>query len=97
MDQGLKNKKNVNLRNLNRIECIVTMACTGRCRHCSEGSHESFKDHLNGSAVENAIMQICKQYKIDSLMVFGGEPLLTMPGTMEPIPQPLLWVRASTE
>ncbi len=67
---------NENLRNLNRIECIVTMACTGRCRHCSEGSHESFKDHLDGSAVENAIMQICKQYKIDSLMVFGGEPLL---------------------
>ncbi len=44
---------NENLRNLNRIECIVTMACTGRCRHCSEGSHESFKDHLNGSAVDS--------------------------------------------
>ena len=29
------------LKNLNKIEFIVTYACTGRCKHCSEGDHAS--------------------------------------------------------
>lgn len=64
------------LKNLNRIECVVTNACTGRCKHCSEGNHEGCKDHLSGGIASRAISQICKKYKINSLMVFGGEPLL---------------------
>lgn len=64
------------LRNLNRIEFVVTNSCTGRCKHCSEGSHEACKDHLNGETAGRAILQICEVQKIDSLMVFGGEPLL---------------------
>ena len=27
------------VKNLNRIEFVVTYACTGRCKHCSEGDH----------------------------------------------------------
>lgn len=27
------------LENLEKIEFVVTYACTGRCRHCSEGDH----------------------------------------------------------
>lgn len=64
------------LRNLNRLEFIVTMACTGKCKHCSEGNHDSCKEHLDGQVSGQAILQICKQHRIDSLMVFGGEPLL---------------------
>lgn len=64
------------LKNLNRIEFVVTMACTGKCKHCSEGNHESCKEHLNGDISSQAILQLCKHQKIDSLMVFGGEPLL---------------------
>lgn len=63
-------------RNLNRIEFVVTMACTGRCKHCSEGEHISCKDHIDGSKVQNAIKEVCKRYPITSLMTFGGEPLL---------------------
>ena len=64
------------LKNLNRIEVIETLACTGHCKHCSEGDHAGFTEHLDGKIAAKAIDEICHVYKIDSLMVFGGEPLL---------------------
>ncbi len=64
------------VKNLNRIEFVVTMACTGRCKHCSEGEHISCTGHIDADAATNAIREICKKYKIESLMTFGGEPLL---------------------
>lgn len=64
------------LKNLNRIEFVVTMACTGRCKHCSEGEHIDCGVHINGEHVEKAIKEVCLHYQIQSLMTFGGEPLL---------------------
>ena len=64
------------LKNLNRIEVIETLACTGHCKHCSEGNHAGFTNHLDGTCAAKAIDEICRVYNIDSLMVFGGEPLL---------------------
>ncbi len=64
------------VKNLNRIEFVVTMACTGRCKHCSEGDHSSCTGHIDADIAANAIREICKNYKIESLMTFGGEPLL---------------------
>lgn len=64
------------LQNLNRIEFVVTNACTGRCRHCSQGDHSSRAEHINQDAAADAIREICRSYKIKSLMTFGGEPLL---------------------
>ena len=64
------------LKNLNRIEFVVTMACTGRCKHCSEGDHSGNNEHIDGDVAAKAIMEICKNYNIQSLMTFGGEPLL---------------------
>ena len=64
------------VKNLNRIEFLVTLACTGHCKHCSEGDHAGFTDHLDGECAAKAVDEICRVYKIDSLMVFGGEPLL---------------------
>lgn len=63
-------------RNLNRIEFVVTMACTGRCKHCSQGEHPAFREHINGDCVSKAIRDVCSNYQIQSLMTFGGEPLL---------------------
>lgn len=63
------------LKNLNRIEFVVTMACSGKCKHCSQGSHIS-NDHIDADVAEQAIYDICSQYDIQSLMTFGGEPLL---------------------
>ncbi len=61
---------------LNRIEFMVTMACTGHCKHCSEGDHSSNGEHIDADTAVNAIHELCKNYKIESLMTFGGEPLL---------------------
>ncbi|MCC8074241.1 MAG: 4Fe-4S cluster-binding domain-containing protein [Clostridiales bacterium] len=63
------------LKNLNRIEFVVTTACSGKCKHCSQGDHIS-NDRIGGNKAEQAIFDICSHYKIDSLMTFGGEPLL---------------------
>lgn len=64
------------LKNLNRIEFSVTMACTGRCRHCQNGDQVSRKDHIDTDIAVGSIRKICENYKITSLMTFGGEPLL---------------------
>ena len=63
------------LKKLNRIEFVVTMTCSGRCKHCSQGSHIS-NEHIDDVKAEQAIYDICSHYNIDSLMTFGGEPLL---------------------
>jgi uncharacterized membrane protein YbaN (DUF454 family) len=67
---------NKHLRNLNRIEFIVTYACTGQCKHCSEGEHRSRGEHIDGGAAAEAIRKIAGEHNITSVMTFGGEPLL---------------------
>lgn len=64
------------VKNLNRIEFVVTMACTGRCKHCSEGEHIGSGAHIDGSVGAELVRRVCGSYKIKSLMTFGGEPLL---------------------
>ena len=66
---------------IKRIEFIVTASCTGRCRHCS------FIDRVEGKAIDGyysvikekaveLIEELSKYFEIDSVMTFGGEPLL---------------------
>ncbi len=64
------------VKNLNRIEFLITLACTGRCKHCSEGEHTAGGEYIDGSAAAQAVCQICSKFSIKSLMTFGGEPLL---------------------
>lgn len=64
------------LRNLRKIEFTVTMACTGKCKHCSEGDHDGFSGHINADISVEAIKKICTYYNIKTVMTFGGEPLL---------------------
>ena len=66
---------NTYLKNLNRIEFVVTMACTGKCKHCSQGEHKS-SDSIDGILAADAVRKVAGEYKIDSVMTFGGEPLL---------------------
>ncbi len=56
----------------------MTNACTGRCKHCSEGERASSSSiyHIDGYKGAEIVRQICNAYKIESLMTFGGEPLL---------------------
>ena len=66
-------------QNLHRLEFVVTYACTGRCKHCSEGEHLSRGAYIHGGAAARAVLRLCGAYRIDSVMTFGGEPLLHIP------------------
>ncbi|MDE5578120.1 MAG: radical SAM protein [Oscillospiraceae bacterium] len=63
-------------QNLNRLEFMMTLACTGRCKHCSEGEHSASGEHIDGDAAARAVRSAAGIRKIESLMTFGGEPLL---------------------
>jgi MoaA/NifB/PqqE/SkfB family radical SAM enzyme len=63
------------LKNLNRIEFVVTTACTGSCKHCSQGEHKN-SEKIDKTLAADAVRRIAKEYGIKSVMTFGGEPLL---------------------
>lgn len=67
---------NLYTQNLNRIEFLITLACTGRCKHCSEGDHTNAGRHIDGDAAAEMVRRVAEKYNIESLMTFGGEPLL---------------------
>lgn len=64
------------LKNLCKIEFVVTNACTGRCKHCSEGSHVNCRDNIDPKIAADAVEKIASLYDIKTVMTFGGEPLL---------------------
>ena len=61
--------------NLNRVEFVVTYDCTGKCKHCSEGEHPYTGVHLDEN-IADVLYKIKEEYNINSVMTFGGEPLL---------------------
>ena len=66
---------NKDIKNLNRIEFVVTMACTGKCKHCSQGEHKG-SESIKKRVAADAVKKIAAEYNIESVMTFGGEPLL---------------------
>ena len=64
------------IKNLNRIEFLITLACTGKCKHCSEGDHSAAGGHIDGDTAAEMVRKVAENYNIKSLMTFGGEPLL---------------------
>ena len=78
------------LKNLNKIEFVVTNACTGKCKHCSEGDHTGKCQMIDPSVAGETVTKICSVYDIKTVMAFGGEPLLH-PRAVESI------MRAATE
>ena len=54
----------------------MTYACTGRCKHCSEGDHTSCGEHIDPQIAADAMRKIAAEYDIKTVMTFGGEPLL---------------------
>ena len=67
---------NQHLKNLNKIEFVVTYACTGRCKHCSEGDHSNCGERIDPQIAADAVRKIASEYDIKTVMTFGGEPLL---------------------
>ena len=64
------------LKKLNKIEFVVTYACTGRCKHCSEGDHTACGERIEPVIAADAVRKIAAAYDIKTVMTFGGEPLL---------------------
>ncbi len=64
------------LKNLDKIEFVVTYACTGRCKHCSEGDHTACGERIDPQIAADAVRKIAAEYDIKTVMTFGGEPLL---------------------
>ena len=64
------------MQNLNKIEFVVTYACTGQCKHCSEGDHKSCGERIDPVIAADAVRKIAAEYDIKTVMTFGGEPLL---------------------
>ncbi len=63
-------------KNLSKIEFVVTDACTGRCKHCSEGDHRSTGIVIDPKIAADAVRAIAGEYEIKTVLAFGGEPLL---------------------
>ena len=54
----------------------MTYACTGQCKHCSEGDHTSCGERIDPQIAADAVRKIATEYDIKTVMTFGGEPLL---------------------
>lgn len=61
---------------LNRIEFVITNACSGKCKHCSAGEHISSGGGVDANVAVIAVKRLAERFKIQSVMTFGGEPLL---------------------
>ncbi len=68
--------QNMYFKNLEKIEFVVTYACTGKCKHCSEGEHTYCGERIDPQIAAAAVRKICAEYDIKTVMTFGGEPLL---------------------
>ena len=68
--------RNAYLKNLSKIEFAVTDACSGRCKHCSEGSHNECGAQIDPKIAADAVEKISKHYDVKTVLAFGGEPLL---------------------
>ena len=64
------------LKNLSKLEFAVTYACTGKCKHCSEGDHDGCAERIDSEVAARAVRSLAKKYDMSTVMVFGGEPLL---------------------
>lgn len=62
--------------NLKKIEFVVSFACTGNCKHCSQGDHKSSGARIDPKIARKVVIDLCKNFNIETVMVFGGEPLI---------------------
>lgn len=62
--------------NLKRVEFVITYHCSGKCKHCSVGDKLNEVSHLEYEKLKGLLLNISQQYPLQSIMCFGGEPLL---------------------
>ena len=67
---------NPHLKNLNKVEFVITCACTGQCLHCSQGGHRPDGGCINVPRAMQALSKVAERYSLHTVLAFGGEPLL---------------------
>lgn len=63
------------IKNIKRIEFTVTYACNSRCRHCLT-VHRDREKKIDASRAAELVTDMAAALDIQSVMTFGGEPLL---------------------
>jgi len=64
---------------VNRIEFAITYLCNSKCKHCQLGEERErkrFPSHINKDSAVKIVRKLGKEYNPESVMTFGGEPLL---------------------
>ena len=64
------------LKSLKKIEFVVTYECSGRCKHCFQGSHDGCVGSIDTALAVDAVRRVAGEYPIETVMTFGGESLL---------------------
>ncbi len=60
-----------------RVEFIVTNLCNGSCAHCyASKQEEGYTKHIDASLAVEIIEKIASRFDVESVMTFGGEPML---------------------
>ena len=49
------------LINLNKIEFVITNACTGKCKHCSEGDHSVCAERIDPEIAADSVRKIASE------------------------------------
>ena len=68
-------KINQYINNISRVEFSITYSCTSNCKHCSNGKNKG-RDKLDKLVACNGLIDLANEFQIESVMTFGGEPLL---------------------
>ena len=65
-------------KNLDRLEFSVTYLCSSECRHCFVGNEtkQRYKGHIPKELAVNIVDSMADKFKLNSVMTFGGEPML---------------------
>lgn len=61
---------------LNRLEFFITKICNANCKHCSVNNKRSQQKHIDTKVAVDIVNSLSQKYDLQSLMTFGGEPLL---------------------
>lgn len=69
--------------NLKRVEFLVTERCTSRCIHCSNSSKTPSNTVIGLNKAKQILNRVSEEYRIESVMTFGGEPLIYPGETIE--------------
>jgi organic radical activating enzyme len=64
--------------NLKRVEFVITYKCSGKCKHCAVGEEIQTKanGHIQYDNIKGVLQKLNTKFNIESIMCFGGEPLL---------------------